>query len=437
MITLIAFIFVLSFLVFVHELGHFTIAKLSGIGVERFSIGLPPKLFGFKIGETEYCISAIPFGGYVKLIGQDDFSQEEDVDNPGPRDYRGKSAPVKIAVLAAGSFMNIITALVIFFLLFVLTGVPLSSTKIGSVEPDSIAAQIGMESGDTIVVTNGKKVKKFEDALLPLYTNNKTEFTVENARGEKRQLTVNKKLKQEEDFGIVPFYEAVVGKVIKGMPAEKAGIKSGDVIAVIDTFAVNGWSNMSEIVRESPGKNLTITLRREGKDIKVPLIPDTTVEQGPNGKISVGKIGVQIGNKKVGTGEAFTQAFSRTVYLATQTFDFFGKLITGRMSAKLLGGPVMIAQLAGESAKIGIASLMNFAAFISINLGVLNMLPFPVLDGGHIFILLCETVARRKLSTRAKMALQQAGMFILLFLMLYVTFNDVMRIDMISKMFGG
>ncbi|MFA6470657.1 MAG: RIP metalloprotease RseP [Candidatus Latescibacterota bacterium] len=438
MITLIAFVFVLSLLVLVHELGHFTVAKMSGIGVERFSIGLPPKLVGIKIGETEYCISAIPFGGYVKLIGQDDFTPEEEVTEPGPRDYRGKSTLVKMTLLAAGSFMNLLTAVVIFFFLFALTGIPLSSTKIGSVEPGSIAAQLGLKSGDTIVETNGKKVKKFEDSLLPLYTDSKTVLTVKNARGEELQVTVNKKLKQDEDFGIMPFYSAIVGKVIKGMPAEKAGILSGDIIASIDTIKVNGWSHMSEIIRNSPGKHLIITVQRDGNEVNIPLTPDTADENGPDGKKTlIGKIGVQIGNERVGIAESFKQAFSRTVYFSSQTFGFFGKLITGQMSAKLLGGPIMIAQLAGESAKIGIVSLMSFTAFISINLGVLNLLPFPVLDGGHIFILLTETVTRRKFSLKAKMALQQAGTLVLLFLMLYVTFNDVMRIDTITRMFGG
>jgi regulator of sigma E protease len=438
MVTLIAFLFVLSFLVFVHELGHFTIAKISGIGVERFSIGLPPKLFGIKIGETDYCISAIPFGGYVKLIGQDDFSQEEDETSPGPRDYRGKSTPVKMAVLAAGSFMNLFTGLVIFFLLFAFTGVPMSSTKIGSIEPDSIAAKAGFERGDIIETTNSKKVKKLEDALLPLYTNNRTVFTVKNPRGEITRIEVNQKLRGDEDFGVVPYYKAIVGKVIEGMPAEKAGIKSGDVIVSIDTVKVTGWNHMSEIIHDSPGKLLTITVQRNGRDIKIPLTPETSVEADLKGvKTSIGKIGVQIGNEKVSVPESFREAFSRTVYFASQTFDFFGKLVTGRMSAKLLGGPVMIAQLAGESAKIGLASLMSFTAFISINLGVLNMLPFPVLDGGHIFILITETIVRKKLSVKARMALQQAGTLILLLLMIYVTFNDVMRFDTISKIFGG
>ncbi|MDP2981821.1 MAG: RIP metalloprotease RseP [Candidatus Latescibacter sp.] len=438
MITLIAFVFVLSLLVLVHELGHFTIAKIFGIGVERFSIGLPPKLVGIKIGDTEYCLSAIPFGGYVKLIGQDDFSQEEDDSPPGPRDYRGKSTPVKIAVLSAGSIMNLLTGLVIFFLLFALTGIPLSSTKIGAVEPGSIAAQLGLKSGDVIVMTDGKKVKKFEEALLPLYTNKQTVLTVKNAQGEERQVTFARKLGENEDFGIIPFYEAIVGKVIKGMPAEKAGIKARDVIASIDTVKVTGWYHMSEIIRDNPGKQLTVTVRRDGKEEKILLTTETASEQQPNGaKKAIGKIGVQIGNERVGAIESFRQAYSRTVYFATQTFGFFGKLITGQMSAKLLGGPVMIAQLAGESAKIGIASLMSFTAFISINLGVLNLLPFPVLDGGHIFILAAETVVRRKLSLKVRMALQQAGTLILLFLMLYVTFNDVMRFETISNIFGG
>ena len=188
MLTIISFLFVLSLLVVVHELGHFTTAKLFGIGVERFSVGLPPKLFGKKIGETEYVVSAIPFGGYVKLTGQDDFAVMEEDTSSDPRDYRSKSAPVRIAVLVAGSLMNLAAAVVIFFILFMHEGIPETSAKVGAVQPGTVAEKLGLAPGDMFTAVNGKEVKRMEDVLLPLYTDKKTTLTVTGTSGKTREI---------------------------------------------------------------------------------------------------------------------------------------------------------------------------------------------------------------------------------------------------------
>ena len=439
MLTFLAFIFVLSFLIFVHEFGHYIIAKLSGIGVERFSIGMPPRLLGVQIGETEYCISAIPFGGYVKLTGQDDFSYDES-EYIGPGDYRGKPTLVKIAVLVAGSIMNILTAVFIFFILFWIKGVPESTNQIGYITPGTVAEQIGLKSGDEIVALNGKKVEELEQALFSLYTEQKSTITVRDSFGE-RTVEVNKKLGANEEFGVVPYLKAQVDKVLPESPADQAGFKSGDVIAAINgELITGGWYHMSEIVRANPDRDMIFTLERDGEDIQCQVRVGNVVEDLPDrSSKKIGRIGISplILNLKVNGFESIIKAVRETGFFAIHTIDFFIKLVTGRMSAKLLGGPVLIAQMAGESAKTGLANLLFFTAFISINLGVLNLLPFPVLDGGHIFILLIETVIRRKLSTRIRMAVQQVGSIILLLFMIYITFNDIMRFDAISRFLGG
>lgn len=439
MLTILAFLFVLSLLVVIHELGHFSVAKFFHIEVERFSVGLPPRIFGKKIGETEYVVSAIPFGGYVKMAGQDDFSTEEELKEIGPRDFRGKSAPVRIAVLAAGSIMNLVAAVVIFFLLFSMEGVPERTMRVGRVEPGSPAAQAGLRAGDTITAADGKEAKQLEDALLPLYTSERTTLTVTGSDGLTRQVTVPRQLKEGEDFGIMPWVDALVGGTIPGSPAEKAGLKPGDEIVAIGGEAINGWYDMNRIVRANPGRELAFTIRRGGADQTYSITPAEESEALPDGtQERIGRIGVklQMANREVGPVEAFTEAFEQTRYYVVNTFGFFIKLVSGQMSPKLLGGPVMIAELAGESARSGLATLLGFTAFISINLGVLNLLPFPVLDGGHIFIILVESVTRRKLSIRARTAIQQVGTIVLLFLMFYVTFNDVMRLDFITRLFG-
>ena len=438
MITIIAFFFVLSLLVIVHELGHYTVAKLGGISVQRFSIGYPPRLFGIQIGETDYCISAIPFGGYVKLAGQEDFGKEEEYDYK-PNDYRGKSTPVKIAVLVAGSLMNIFAAIVIFALLFFFNGVPESTNVIGDVEPDTLAYEMGLRAGDEVVKVQGKEVKGFDDILLPLYMDDNVTITVKTLEQE-RILTAPRKLEQNEDFGASPFYEAIVDNVLSESPAEKAGFLPGDVIVKIEDEEINGWHHMSKVVRANPDREKVFALMRGESEIYIPVLIGHTTQNMPDGtRQTVGRIGVSlhIPTREVGLIESSILAVKNTAFLAVHMLDFLGRLITGRVSTKLLGGPVMIAQMAGESAKTGFTTLMGFTAFISINLGVLNLLPFPVLDGGHIFILLTEAIVRRKLSVKVRFAIQQTGMLLLLLLMLYITFNDIMRFETISKLFGG
>jgi len=441
MTTFIAFIFVLSLLVFVHEFGHFIVAKLSGIGVERFSIGLPPRLVGVRLGETEYCISMIPFGGYVKLVGQDDFSYDENEgEEIADNDYRGKPKPVKMAVLLAGSLMNLATAVVIFSLLFWVEGVPEQSNRIGYVTEGTYAEELGLKPGDEITAVNGEKIETLDQLFLWLYTEDGVTLTVRDESGE-RTVRLTRRLDENEDFGLMPYYEARVDRTIEGSPAEKAGFMPGDVVLAIDGKPIRGgWIHMTKIIEANPDRRLVFTVERNGSQVTIPVTVGREEEQQPDGGTkTVGRVGLAIrfSTNRVGPLESVRLAFERTGYIAWQTLAFFGKLVTGRISPKLVGGPLMIAQIAGESARTGLATLLGFTAFISINLGVLNLLPFPVLDGGHIFILLIEAVTRRRLSVRVRMAIQQAGSIILILFMIYITFNDLLRFDTISRLFGG
>ncbi len=437
MTTILAFIFVLSILVIVHEFGHYSVSKFFGIGVERFSVGLPPRLFGIQIGETDYCISAIPFGGYVKLTGQSDFSDVGE-EGFGEKDYRRKPAPAKIAVLAAGSIMNLITAVVIFFFVYWITGVSETSNRIGFVGPNTIASQLGLKMGDVIVGINGKKVDRFDDVFLSLYTDNSTDLTVKNESGE-RTVHISRRLDEKEEFGIHPYYEAKIKSFLPDSPAEKAGLKAGDVIAAIDGEPILGWEHMRFIVEANPDADKTFTIERNGSKVQLQVhIGHADNEKTGDAGQTIGRMGyfLDVPSRKVGMVESASMAYQNTKFLAVHTFDFFIKLITGRMSMKLIGGPVMIAQLAGESAHGGFMSLLGFTAFISVNLGVLNLLPFPLFDGGNIVILLVESLFRRKLSEKARMAFQQAGTLLLLLLMVYITINDIMRVDFITQLFG-
>lgn len=438
-LTIIAFLFVLSLLVFVHEFGHFAVAKLSGIRVERFSIGMPPRIAGIQVGETDYCLSAIPFGGYVTLTGQADFEKVEEEDEYTNRDYRAKPTPVKIAVLVAGALMNLLTALVIFVFLFWIEGVPETTTKIGHVDEGSLAAEVGMMAGDEVVSVNGKNVEELSQVILELYASESSTVVLDRD-GRDVAVTVPRKLTENENLGIYEYFAAKIGTIVPGEPADRAGIKIGDEIVAINGVDVDGWEHMRSIIEDYPDTRVDFTIRREGTLLNLPVDVGHVERENPDGTSEViGRVGYtpEIPIHEVGFAQAAMMAADTTGTLIVRTLDFFVKLVTGRMSAKLLGGPVMIAQLAGESAKTGFSTLMGFTAFISVNLGVLNLLPFPVLDGGHITILLIESATRRRLSTKARMAFQQAGTLLLLVLMLYITFNDIMRFDAISSIFGN
>ena len=438
LLTLIAFFFVLSLLVVVHEFGHYIVAKLGGIGVERFSVGYPPRLFGIKIGETDYCISAIPFGGYVKLHGQEDFAENGEY-QADPRDFRSKHPVLQIAVLAAGSILNLVAAVVIFAILFLSNGVPETTNRIGYVKPDTLAAEIGLAAGDEVISVNGDAVEGVDEILLPLVMNDEVAIEIRRG-GETLTLRSARSMEQDEEFGAAPYYPARVATVVEDSPASRAGLQTGDIITAIDGQTVDGWYQMSSIIRAMPDRDAEITVDRGGQAMTLPMHIDHAEEQTADGASqTIGRIGVtqKVDTRKVGVFEATTLALDNSWYLIVNTFDFLGKLVTGRMSAELLGGPVMIAQFAGESARIGFAALMSFTAFISIQLGVLNLLPIPVLDGGHIFFLVTEMVIRRRVSEKFKFALQQVGALLLLLFMLYVTFNDIMRVESISRLFGG
>jgi regulator of sigma E protease len=335
--------------------------------------------------------------------------------------------------------MNLLTAVVIFFFVYWITGVSDNTNRIGLVKSGTMAAEIGLELGDEIIGLNGQEIDQLDEVFLSLHTDDSTELTVRGKNGE-RTVNISRRLAEKEDFGILLYYEAKIKSVVPDSPAEKAGIKPGDIIVAIDGQPVVGWEHMRSIVEANPDTRKTFTVRREGSDIDLDVEIGHSMRKDSDGAEEViGRVGygLDVPVRKVGPAEATVMAYKNTVFLAVHTFDFFIKLVTGRMSMKLVGGPVMIAQLAGESAQSGFMSLLGFTAFISVNLGVLNLLPFPVFDGGHILILLLEAVSRRKLSEKARIVFQQAGTLFLLLLMIYITFNDIMRFDFVNRLFGS
>jgi len=351
MTTLLATLFVLGLLVFVHELGHFLAAKKAGVRVERFSLGFPPRMIGKKIGETEYMISWLPLGGYVKLTGE---SLEEGEESSAPYSLQVQPAWVKAVIFAAGPIMNFLLAFVLLWGIFFVSG--------------------EAEWDETKVI---------------------------------------------------------IGSVQKERPAEKAGIKSGDVIISINGQPVTRFDSLAQTIYALPGQAVNLAWL-SGKDTVrksiVTMKEKTYNEKGET--IFIGRIGIQqaFTRRPVGFFTAGSQAGITTVAFTGQVVRFVKGLFTREFSLKSVGGPVFISKIAGQEARRGFSQLLLFAALLSVNLALLNLLPVPALDGGHLALLAVEGIIRRPISIKARALIQQVGFGLLLLLIVFVTYNDILRL---------
>jgi regulator of sigma E protease len=338
----------LGILIVIHELGHFLVAKKSGVGVLTFSIGFGPKLFKRKIGETEYAVSAFPFGGYVKMVGEDPTDEVTPVDIH--KSFSHQPLAKRTAIVAAGPVFNLLLAVVIFACLLMFFGTRTATTQ--------------------------------------------------------------------------------VGEVVPGLPAASAGIQKGDRLIAIDGIPVESWTEFARRIKESDGRPLTLKVQRENREIEVTLQPVKKEETDPFGaKREAWFIGIspQDAFVRLPPWTAVGQAFYKTGEYSVVTLVALFKMVAGDLSPKNLGGPLLIAQMAGQQAREGLANFFFFVAVLSINLGVLNLLPIPVLDGGHLFFFLLEAILGRPVSLKQRERAQQVGIVILLMVMAYAFYNDIAR----------
>lgn len=414
-----AFVFVLGILIFVHEFGHFLAAKLSGIRVERFSLGFPPKMVGFRVGETEYCISWIPLGGYVKLAGQEEGTG-------APWEFNSKPLKVRAGVVLAGPLMNLFLAFFIFVGRAWIQGVvQYDTTRVGWVRPGSPAEEVGIRRGDRILEVGGRKVRTWREVGEGLAELVGRGGIVKVERGGDTLEVIVSSWKKG-DFGIKPTVPALVGSVVPGGPAERAGIQPGDTILAVDGIEVRDWYDMRELVRARPGKTVKIVWRRDGRTFE----GEVALESHEEEEKSIGRLGVimELPRRKEGFLGGIKAGAWDTYTVLKVTLDFLEGLVRGKVSAKLLGGPVMIAHMAGQQARAGMGALLLFVAVLSVNLAVLNVLPVPVLDGGHLVLLGIEGILGRPLSAKGKAIVQYVGMALLVLLMVYVTINDIYKL---------
>jgi regulator of sigma E protease len=345
---LIAAVIGLGLLIFVHELGHFLVAKYSGVGVERFSIGFGPRILGRTYRETEYRLSAIPLGGYVKLVGE----TPEDNESVAPNSFSAQSVWVRLAIVAAGPAFNVLMAILIYSTIY-MVGVP----------------------------------------RIP----------------------------------------AIVGEVLPDTPAMRAGFEAGDKIISINSQPVELWHELKRVVSKSAGKELKTVVVRDGRNLSLLIVPELAQDKNIFGEaIQEGRMGIRASDARVYKSYmphvALWKGTVRTADLTRLTVLSVIKLIQGTVPAKSIGGPIMIVQMTGEQAKGGFFSYLSFIALLSINLAILNLLPIPILDGGHIFFLTAEVVTGRPMSLRWREAAQQVGLVLIISLMLFAILNDLSRI---------
>ncbi len=421
MITILAFIFVLGVLVFIHEFGHFIMAKIVGIRVERFSLGFPPRMFGKKVGDTDYCISWIPIGGYVKLSGMIDESMEKDSIKGEPWEFMSKPVYQRFLVIFAGPLMNILLALFIFSMSTYISGInePMGAI-VGNVEHGSVVQQTGFQKGDQIISVNNKSVDTWNQVSEIIEGKDQV-----NVTWQRNDQTFLKTVAPEIFDTIERTLPPVVGDVLNDYPAGQVGIQAGDRILTVNNQPVTTWNDLTDIVHKIPGQEVSIEWERNGKILSSSVTPMKEPTDG-TGRIGISFLTV---SRDVGLFYSFYMGTQYSINLTRLVYRSLKSVVSGNESFKnAFGGPIVIAKMAGESARSGAGNLFIFMAFLSLNLGFLNLLPIPVLDGGHLVFILIEAIIRKPLPDKTKIVVQQIGMALLLAFMVFVIINDIRRI---------
>jgi regulator of sigma E protease len=440
--TLLAFLFVLGVLIFVHELGHFVMARRVGVRVLKFSLGFGPRLVGFTRGDTEYVISAIPLGGYVKMAGENPDDPRSGRDD----EFLSKSKWQRFQILIMGPLMNLILAVVVTAgVLMNGAEIPVFQSKppvVGQVTPDSPAARAGIQRGDRVLTVAGRDVDTWEQFFIAVGTRAGREIEFGILRDGK-QFTVRATPTPQTrfeigDIGVLPDTHPNVAALLPGAPAEKAGLKPGDVIHRVDGVTITLREQLVAAVSKKANTPVTIAVVRNGSPVDVIVTPEANTGRCPSLPQGDGCIGISIGEEvtRINPGpiDAMGMSIKRNYESAGLIFMTIGQLITRETSTRQLMGPLAIAELSGESAKQGWVALFALMASISLNLGLLNLLPIPVLDGGHIFIMALEGLARRDFSLKVKEKMFLAGFAVLLMLMVTVIYNDLTRIPLFERL---
>jgi regulator of sigma E protease len=448
MTTLLAFVFAIAILVVFHELGHYAVARLCDVKVLKFSIGFGKALYTkrFGNGETEWALSAIPLGGYVKMLDE----HEGDVaERDLPRAFNRKPVLQRMAIVVAGPIANLLLAVALYFILFI-HGVPGIKPVLGEIVPNTPAAAAGLQSKQTIISIDGQPTPSWQEIrwiLLDMVLQHKTaKFELQNAQGEKsfRMLEMSNLTAADLDgdfmqkLGLQPYQPPtypVIGKLVEGSVAQRAGLQVNDRVLRANGQEIALWEDWVNVVRSHPGQKMDIEIERAGAVLKLSLTPDVFDEAGK----TIGRIGAAAQIDRAAFEAmlievrypplaALSEALRKTWETAVVSLKMMGKMVQGEVSLKNLSGPITIADYAGQSAQMGLGAYIGFLALISISLGVLNLMPIPLLDGGHLLYYSVELVKGSPVSEGLWEAGQKVGIALLVTMMAFALYNDISRL---------
>jgi len=433
-----AFISGLAALIFIHELGHFLAARKCGVIVEQFSIGFGKKIFGFTSKGTEFMVAAIPLGGFVKMKGEE---LDEEISEEGS--FSAASPQQRLLIAFAGPLFNILFALVIYTFIYI-AGVETLSPVIGSVKESSPALKAGLQTGDKIISIENKTIRFWSELQKEVYRSPEVNlnFTVKRLSGEVVDLKVTPMPKEIKNLfgetekvgliGITPLGNTIT-YIKKDSSADKAGLELNDRIIAVDGTNIFGWSDLRPAAVDKPGESLIFKIERNGTEIMVPLTTTLKKIKDPDGKeLEIGEIGIGMNGPMVleqyGLFGSIIRAAKETWEMTSLIAISVQKMIFGSIPADQIGGPIMIFQIYGEQAEQGFNQFIRLTALLSINLGLINLLPIPILDGGHILFFLIEIIKGRPVSEKNRERAQQVGMFMLISLMIFAFYNDILRV---------
>lgn len=445
----IPFVIALGVLIFVHELGHYLVARWCGVKVLRFSVGFGQPLLKWSVGRdrTEWVLAAFPLGGYVRML---DEREGEVPAQDLPRSFNRQSVWRRFAIVSAGPLANFLLAIVLYWGLFS-TGMEELRPRVTLTQVESsIAMEAGIREGDTVLSIDGAEVRGWSDLrwlmLQAVLDRRQADVMVRAADGGETPLRLDFSSVTIDDsgddliarIGLRPWRPAippVVGQVLDGSAAARAGVQAGDRFVEIDGRRIDSWLELVETVSDQAGRTLPAVVERGDVRVELAVVPDATTVDGR----SVGRIGVSAADMpglrdqiftvvSYGPIEGFVRAVAKTWDTSVLTLKMMGRMLIGEVSWKNLSGPVTIADYAGQTAKLGLAHYLGFMALISISLGVLNLLPIPVLDGGHLLYYVVEIVKGSPVSERTMQFGQQVGLVMLALLMVFAFYNDIMRL---------
>lgn len=444
--TILAFLFAILLLVSLHELGHLLVARWCGVKVLRFSVGFGKPFLNKKWRNIEWCLAPIPLGGYVKMV---DTREGEVAPEDLPYAFDKQHPLKRIAVVIAGPLTNLVLAILLYCLAFGVGGVHEVRPYVGKVHTPSIAAQAGFQEGDQIVSVNGKPVTNMADAQTEIILNletGKIAVQVLNAQNQTAERIIDAKgtpqaelvAKRQASLGISPFKTInEIAHVAPNSAAAKAGLQAGDSIIAVNGTPTPKWEDWAKIVRENAGRNLKVDYTRAGQTHQTTLLPKSL--ELPDRNQIIGQAGVAPKadeawakhvrqHTSMGFGQAMQMGWERTVKYSVMTLQFFGKLLIGQASLSHISGPITIADVAGQTMQIGWQPYVEFLALVSISLGVMNLLPIPVLDGGHLVYYTTELIRGKPLSEATQAWTLRLGLAIMLTMMVLAFFNDISRL---------